>query len=34
MELCGVLVLMLMGMVWLVDVDFLSEIRERLEQEE
>ena len=34
MELCGVGILMLMGVVWLVDLDILAEVRERLEVEE
>lgn len=34
LELMGVVVLMLMGTVWLVDLDILADIRSRLEQED
>ena len=34
MELCGVGILMLMGVVWLVDQDFLSFAREQLQERE
>jgi len=34
MELCGVGILMLMAVVWLVDQDFLSFAREQLQERE